>query len=132
MYSFGAKSEERMQWLDPRLVAVLREVIKLMDITVLETHRGQFRQDALYEAEPPKTKVRFPHSKHNSLPSLAVDVAPYPIDWDDTERFAYLAGLIRGIGYTQGLRIRWGGDWDGDGEVLDNGFDDRPHFEVDE
>ena len=130
MPQFGSKSLERLEQLDPRLVAVLKEAIKLMDFSVLETHRGQFRQDALYEAEPPKTKVRFPNSKHNSLPSLAVDIAPYPINWEDTERFAYLAGLIRGIALMQGLVVRWGGDWDSDGEVLDNGFDDRPHFEI--
>jgi len=29
-----------------------------------------------------------------------------------------------------GIRLRWGGDWDMDFKVMDNRFDDFPHFEV--
>jgi len=31
-----------------------------------------------------------------------------------------------------GIRLRWGGDWDGDTELDDNKFDDLPHFELDD
>ena len=29
-----------------------------------------------------------------------------------------------------GLKVRWGGDWDGDFEFKDQNFHDLPHFEL--
>jgi peptidoglycan LD-endopeptidase CwlK len=29
-----------------------------------------------------------------------------------------------------GIEIRWGGDWDGDGDLSDHKFNDLPHFEL--
>jgi hypothetical protein len=61
-----------------------------------------------------------------------VDAAPYPIDWNNTERFAYMQGLIKGIAMAKGIKIRSGIDWDGDGDITDHSFMDYPHFELDE
>jgi peptidoglycan L-alanyl-D-glutamate endopeptidase CwlK len=70
--------------------------------------------------------------------SDAVDVAPYPIDWQAPGRFHVLAGhmmmafrvLQQEEQVEDTLRLRWGGDWDGDGELDDQQFDDLPHFEL--
>lgn len=128
MYKFGAKSKARMSTCDERIQEILNEAIKLVDFTVLCGHRGESAQNELYEAG--MTKVRYPNSRHNKTPSQAVDVAPWPIDWQDRERFSHLAGIIKGIAHEKGYRITWGGDWDGDGELKDNGFDDLPHFQI--
>ena len=94
--------------------------------------RGKERQDELFEQG--RTKVKWPNSKHNVLEpadlSRAVDMAPYPIDWEDRERFHYFAGHVMGIAATMGGQLRWGGDWDEDTEVDDNSFDDLPHYEL--
>ena len=66
----------------------------------------------------------------NANPSRAVDVAPYPIDWSDRERFTYFAGFVKGIASQMGIDIIWGGDWDNDTDLKDNGFDDLVHFEL--
>jgi hypothetical protein len=42
----------------------------------------------------------------------------------------YIAGRIIAIGLEEGIVIRWGGDWDRDGSVLDQKFDDLFHFEI--
>ncbi len=42
----------------------------------------------------------------------------------------YFAGLVRGIAVSWGVKIRWGGDWDMDGDLKDNSFDDLVHFEI--
>ena len=56
---------------------------------------------------------------------------PYhPIDWNDRERFTYMGGMIRGIALKLGYPIRWGGDWDSDGDLKDNSFDDLVHIEL--
>ena len=107
---------------------VMKQAIKVMDLKILDGHRTQGQQDKAVEAG--NSKKRWPTSKHNQKPSPAVDVAPYPIDWEDRERFTFMAGMIIGIGSIMGIKIRWGGDWDQDREVKDNKFDDLVHFEV--
>ena len=128
MPRFGTKSKERLATCDERLQKVFNEVIKHVDCSVLEGHRGQERQDKLYEEG--KTKLKFPMGRHNMAPSNAVDVTPYPVDWEDRERQTLFAGFVIGIARSMGIKLHWGGDWDMDFRVMDNRFDDFPHFEI--
>jgi len=128
MYKFGSRSKKHLVTLDERLQKVLNEVIKYVDCSIIEGHRSAERQDKLFEEG--RTKVKYPNGRHNANPSRAVDVVPYPIDWDDRERFHLFAGFVIGIGQSMGIRLRWGGDWNMNFEVDDNNFDDFPHFEL--
>jgi hypothetical protein len=128
MPKFGKKSKKQLSTCNKKLQEVFNEVIKTVDCSVLEGHRGENRQNALYKEG--KTKVKFPKGRHNHNPSLAVDVVPYPIDWDDRERFHLFAGFVLGVANQMGIPIRWGGDWNQNWEVDDNQFDDFPHFEL--
>ena len=128
MPRFGRKSKERLASCDPMLQKLFNEVIKHVDCSVLEGHRSKERQNKLYDEG--KTKVRYPNGRHNADPSLAVDVTPYPVDWEDRERQTLFAGFVLGIARGLGIKIRWGGDWDMDFDVQDNKFDDFPHFEL--
>lgn len=71
-------------------------------------------------------------SKHLALPSRAVDVAPYPINWGDKKRFYHFAGYVQGLAAQLGISLRWGGDWDGDNDLNDQTFFDLVHFELKE
>ena len=42
----------------------------------------------------------------------------------------WIAGFVIGIARSMGYNLRWGGDWDMDFNVMDNRFDDFPHFEI--
>ena len=95
-----------------------------MDVTIIEGLRSQERQNELMAKGASKTK----YSKH--IEGKAVDLAPYPINWDDRERFHYMGGMLRGIAKNMKVSIRWGGDWDSDGEIADNSFDDLVHVEL--
>ena len=128
MPRFGRKSKERLATCDKRLQDVFNEVIKHVDCSVLEGNRNEERQNKLFDEG--KTKVKFPNGRHNSSPSLAVDVTPYPVDWSDRERQTLFAGFVLGIANRMGITLRSGGDWDMDFKVMDNRFDDFPHFEV--
>ena len=128
MPRFGRKSKERLASCDPQLRDLFNEVIKHVDCSVLEGHRSGERQNKLYDEG--KTKVRYPNGRHNANPSLAVDVTPYPVDWEDRERQTLFAGFVLGIANSMGIKIRWGGDWNMDFHVQDNKFDDFPHFEL--
>lgn len=133
MPRFSRASLDALKSCDPRLQLVLNTAIKYIDFSVLEGHRGKAAQDEAYRTG--KSKVRYPNGKHNKVPSLAVDIAPWPgpgkeIDWADTERFVYFAGFIMGLAAGFVVRLRWGGDWDRDTEVEDETFRDLGHFEL--
>ena len=128
MPEFGRKSREKLATCDKKLQDVFNEVIKEVDCSILEGHRDERRQDKLYEEK--KTKVRYPMGRHNSKPSRAVDVVPYPVDWKDRERFHLFAGFVIGVAHRMGITLRWGGDWNMNFKVSDNNFDDFPHFEL--
>jgi len=128
MPKFGKRSLKNLATCDGKLQQVFNEVIKYIDCSVLEGHSSEERQDKLYDEG--KTKVRFPKGRHNSFPSRAVDVTPYPVDWSDRERQTLFAGFVLGMARGMDINLRWGGDWDQDFEVADNRFDDFPHFEV--
>tara|TARA_R100000742_G_C4242590_1_gene62031 strand:+ start:93 stop:476 length:384 start_codon:yes stop_codon:yes gene_type:complete len=124
MPRFGKRSRERLKGVNIKLQHILNRLVEIMDVTIIEGLRTQERQDELLKKGASKTK----YSKH--IEGKAVDVAPYPIDWEDRERFHYMGGMLRGIAHELDIKIRWGGDWDSDGEIADNSFDDLVHVEL--
>ena len=128
MPRFGSRSKKRLATCDDRLQDLFKEVVKHFDCSVIQGHRGKADQNKAFDEG--RSKLRYPDGNHNATPSKAVDVAPYPIDWSDRDRFHYFSGFVLGIASQMGLKIRWGGDWDRDTQVKDNKFDDLPHFEI--
>ena len=124
MCKFGRRSRERLKGVDARLVNVLNELIKMMDVTIIEGLRSAERQKELLAKGATKVK----YSKH--MEGKAVDLAPYPIDWENRDGFYYMGGMIRGIAKQMGIKVRVGGDWDSDGDTKDNSFDDLVHVEI--
>lgn len=125
---FFERSVTKLRTCDPLLVKLFLDVVGDFDCTVLCGHRGQLEQDELYYRG--LSKLQFPSSRHNAKPSKAVDVAPYPINWNDKERFYYFAGFVKGRASVINLPIRWGGDWDDDTDLKDQTFIDLCHFEL--
>ena len=128
MPKFGRKSRKRLKTCDEDLIFLFEEVVKYFDWSVLEGHRGKRLQNKYFKEG--KSKLKFPDGNHNKKPSTAIDVVPYPIDWDDRERMTYFAGYVKGIAMMLGIPIRWGGDWNSNNDLKDNNFDDLPHFEL--
>jgi len=128
MPRFGKRSIGRLQTCDQKLQELFYEVVKHFDCSILEGHRGEERQNKAFADG--KSKVKYPNGKHNQNPSIAVDVAPYPIDWSDRDRFHYFGGFVLGVAKEMGMNIRWGGDWNQDTHTKDNKFDDLVHFEI--
>ena len=126
MPKFSKLSFAQLETCDVNLQRLFKRVVESFDCKVLEGHRPPQRQAELVRAGKSKTL----RSKHLSSPSLAVDVAPFPIDWEDWKRFYLFGGFVLGIANEMGIRIRWGGDWDCDTMVKDNSFNDLVHFEL--
>jgi len=135
MPNFGDTSTRRLLECERRLQKLFNAVIKYYDCTVLTGHRGQIEQDKHFEAGT--SKVKWPDGKHNKRPSEAIDIAPWPIPenwgenhWKDMVHFYEFAAIVRYEANRLGIKIRWGGDWDGDGDYKDQTFDDLIHFEL--
>ncbi len=128
MPQFGVRSQERIATLDERLQLICFDVIQWVDFTVICGHRSQEAQEEAFATG--MSTVHWPGSKHNHDPSAAVDVAPWPIDWDDHNAFSFLAGMLSRAAIARDFRLRWGGDWDSDGGTRDQRFMDLGHLEI--
>lgn len=128
MPKFSNASKARLYTCHDDLQRLFNKVIEEYDCSILEGHRPQELQEEYFRTG--KSKVRWPNGKHNSQPSKAVDVAPWPIDWNDTNRFYHFGGYVKGVAQSMGIEIRWGGDWDGDTDLDDQTFMDLVHFEL--
>lgn len=134
MPKYSDTSKQRLAACHKDLQLIFGTVIPHFDNSILCGHRNEKEQNQAFDSG--RSKVRWPNGKHNRVPSMAVDAAPYPIDWDDRERFYYFAGYVLGVAdmlHGEGLishRVRFGGDWDRDTQVKDNGWDDLVHYEL--
>ena len=132
MPRLGAQSQVQLSSCHPKIQRLINETIRrvpsAMDFSVTCGHRGQEAQERAY-SEGRSTK-HWPDSLHNQLPSPAVDLAPFPVDWKDEPAFARLAGYVQAVADELGIRIRWGGDWNGNGRTRDERLVDLPHFEL--
>lgn len=130
MPKFGKRSRKRLNGVNKDLVKVIEKVCKHYDITVIEGLRSQERQNELVKQGKSKTKF----GKH--VDGDAVDIAPYPIDWNAREDFHMLGGFVLGVAAEMGINVRWGGDWSSSSldeetrTTKDNSFDDLVHFEI--
>ena len=131
MPTFSSASLAKLDTCHPILQLIMIEAIKHKDFTVLEGHRDKTTQDK-YFAEG-KTKLKWPDGKHCSDPSEAIDIAPCirgKVSFDKNHCI-YLAGLIMALAAVNRAHLRWGGDWDEDGEpITDQTFNDLVHFEI--
>ncbi len=137
MNRFSETSKARLKTCHRDLQTLFAHIIQDYDCTIICGHRDKPEQDKAY-AEG-KSKLKYPNSKHNRIPSWAVDAAPYEpgqgIDWKPRQ-MAYFAGYVQGVAdrlYRIGVishRIRKGIDWDSDHDIDDQTFIDAPHFEL--
>ena len=134
MPKFSRASFSKLTTCHPDLQVLMYEVIKYFDCTVLEGYRNEADQEKAFAAG--NTKLHWPNGNHNRLPSMAIDVSPYPSGWNNSKRFYWFAGYVMGI--AQKLKedgrmthsVRFGGDWDGDKDITDQKFNDLVHFEL--
>ena len=142
MPRFGRKSRERLETCHPDLQTLFNAVIEVVDCSVTCGYRNKEDQDKAVASG--NSKAIYPNGKHNSNPSTAIDVYPYPIDFEDLPRFYWFAGwvlakaeILRNVGEIT-HKIKWGGNWKGlnKGKIdfsynkLPKVLDDLPHFEL--
>lgn len=128
MYKYGRTSKARLATCHPEIQRLFNELIKDWDVSIICGHRTEAEQTAAVKKGASKTP--FPKSKHNSMPSIGIDAALYPIDWNDTGRHYMFVGMVKQKAKDLGINIRCGADWDGDNNTDDQTFNDLVHFEL--
>lgn len=147
-YSFGARSLARLEGVHPKMVAVVKRALEIMnewtragkpatDIMVLEGVRTPARQQQLYaqgRTKPGQIVTWTLTSNHfvNKRTGYghAVDLVPFPVDWNDLRKFDLMAKAMFQAADELHTPIRWGADWDRDGKPRERGETDSPHFEL--
>lgn len=131
-YKFSKRSLKKLEWpvpVHPDLVNVIHKALEYgeMDFSILDGGRTQEQQNRLYaqgRTEPGDIVTWTLNSNHLAKPdgfAHAVDIAPYPIDWDDEFRFTLLAEIIKDAAIEEGVDLDWGYDLWGR---------DMPHFQL--
>lgn len=124
---------------DLQLIILTAIAMSRVDFGVAEGERAIKLQQQYFKEGKSKIDGITRKGKHNYSPSLAVDIYLWIENATsyDKESLAYVAGVIETVAqmlFDQGKIshvIRWGGNWDMDGTILlDQSFDDRPHFEL--
>ena len=118
-YKLGTRSLQNLSGVHPDMQAVVKKAIEIteVDFTVIEGIRHLDRQKQLLK-EGKSTTL---NSRH--ITGHAVDMVPWPVDWEDLDRFETMAEAMKDAAEELDISIVWGGDW--------KSFYDAPHFELD-
>lgn len=118
---FNATSIRRLATCEAQLQLIAQEAIKIVPFQISWGHRTLDEQAQAIASGNSRAKPG--ESKHNYYPSLAFDFIPDPLNsWDRIHDFTFVAGHILAVGFRLGIRLRYGGDFDGDGN-LKGGWD---------
>jgi len=136
--TYSKNSLKNLKTCDFILRFLFTRVLKNFDHSITEGARGKELQNKYFEEGA--SKVQWPDSLHNRVDahgnpcSLAIHAVPYPLDWEDRERFTLLAGYVLQEAAELEIPLVWGGDWKGRNLLNKNEykrpFDDLAHYEV--
>ncbi|ENW79757.1 hypothetical protein F909_02860 [Acinetobacter sp. ANC 3929] len=75
-------------------------------------------------AQPKVAKVTWLNNPLSSrhVTGHAVDLVPYPVDWNDLNKFKKISVAMKQAAKDLGVALDWGGDW--------RSSKDYPHFEL--
>lgn len=137
-YPFGEHSRRELLTAVEPLQRVFNKVSEFRNCSILDGVRS-VEQQKLNVAHGLSKTMDSKHLPNAEGKSEALDVAPYPQRWDDSEQIrmttwevdqVYFAGFVMGIAAMLGVELRYGGDWNSDDAKIGTGFRDLDHFEV--
>jgi hypothetical protein len=129
MPTFSKRSLLNLEHAHPELRKLMMEAIKKFYFVVTDSRRGRAAQEMAVKMG--RSKVHYGDSAHNYSPAVALDIYPYPINYSNTKAFEALQiGIIKPLAHKLGIPIRQGIDWNMNGVLTDDKWDDLPHVEL--
>ena len=120
MNNLSKRSIQKLNTCHSDLQKLIKAVAEEEKCAVICGYRGRYEQEQSYYEG--KSKARWGMSRHNLKPSMAVDVVPLPLDWNNIESFEKLGEKIMQKAADLNIKIKWGRDF--------KGLKDYPHFEL--
>ena len=121
MPELNQRSRDKLSTCHPDLWVLAEEAAKHMDFIIVCGYRDKKDQSKAYAGG--YSNALWPDSKHNHMTkklvddklemapeSLAIDVAPLPLNWKDIERFCILIGVFKACASILNIQIRFGRD----------------------
>lgn len=141
-FVFSKRSRASLDGVHPKMVLVAERALALseVDFVVVEGVRSHERQRELYAQgrTRPGPKVTWTLKSNHFINTRtgfghAIDVYPAPINFNDPDMKAKQKKI--GLAFLKAaneldIPIRWGADWDMDGNFGERGEGDSPHFEL--
>lgn len=139
-WAYGESSQRRLGTAHHDLQIIAVRLIDFMDITILQSSRT-IEEQIINIVNGVSETINSRHIPRDAdghyapqLPSMALDLAPYPIDWNSDlwmRKAYFMQGMIRVIAEQEGIAIIQGVDWDMDSVFRDQTFHDAPHLQLD-
>mgnify|MGYP003650939122 CR=1 FL=1 len=144
---YSETSKQRLSTCDSYIQKVMNRVIEIcpIDLGIAQGARTvelqqQYYDDGKSKVNPKNyTEAELPlkgkHIVNEMYPvSGAVDIYAYipgkGASWDKAH-LCLIAGVVLSVDKSMDNKLRWGGNWDMDGEIVsDQTFQDLPHFEL--
>jgi peptidoglycan LD-endopeptidase CwlK len=141
-YPFSAKSLRNLGTAHSELRFLFDKIADFIDCSILSGRRTREEQVKLVEEGRSQT-LQSKHLAGDDGYADAVDAATYPQDWskltpENDARMTqfevdqvYFSGFVMGYAAARGIKLRWGGDWDGNNRNVGDWrrFRDLDHFE---
>jgi peptidoglycan L-alanyl-D-glutamate endopeptidase CwlK len=119
IHHFSPLSKNRLSQCHPKLQELCHAILQEIDIAVICGYRGEVEQNKAFAEK--KSKLKYPKSKHNQIPSRAVDIVPMPLDWNNIAAFERMCLIAEEKAKELRIPIRLGRDFS---------FRDFPHVEL--
>ena len=138
-FILGKRSTDNLVGVHPDLVRVVKRALELSEVDFFVDCgvRTPERQAELYaqgRTKPGEIVTWTLKSNHfvNQRTGFghAVDLVPLPVDWKNTKAFDKVAQAMFKAASELGVKLRWGADWDMDGNPRERGETDSPHYEI--
>ena len=130
MPTFTTGSLVNLKKLHPLLQKLFVEAIKEYDFIISDSMRGRIAQTKAFATG--HSKVKFGQSAHNWNPGLAADIYPAPFSArTPISKFETMQiKVIKPLAVRLKIPIRQGIDFNMNGNLSDDKWDDAPHVEL--
>lgn len=146
-FSFGDRSRNNLKGVHPKLVQVCERALEIseksespVDFFINEGVRTPARQKELYAQgrTKPGPKVTWTLNSNHFVNARtgfghAIDAYPFPYNPNHkniVKQQRFIAKCFLQAADELDIPIRWGADWDRDGNFGERGEGDSPHFEL--
>jgi peptidoglycan L-alanyl-D-glutamate endopeptidase CwlK len=133
-FKLSDRSLERAKDVNPKLINLFLLAIRRTPIDFGVAWMGGKRtpeeQNQLFKEGYSQCDGYLKLSKHQSGDAIDLNAFVGQKMVDNKEMLCVVAGVMFACASELNIKIRWGLDWNSDGNILDNKFNDQYHFEL--